>query len=540
MSEVALRPDDLRAAAAACNEALTPTLHDNWSVRAGDLEWDCRRTLNHINDALFNYIRHFGSRATRRLPAFREQFPYAPLGDLLDLTVALAAALAEIVKAAPPEARGFHVLGRADASGFIAMGCTEILIHTDDIAQGLHRAFTPPEELCGRVARRLFPWAPTDVNGWSALRWASGRAALPGHPRLGPDWAWHCAPLEEWDGTIKKEPEPSVGPRPVTIERLAAGVYPAYALLAAMQLDVFTPLKDGALTPEELARTLRVGAAKLTPFLYALLAAGLLTLKEGRFGNTEEAQRFVVRGSPAYMGSVHELWQDIWGAMLKTAESIRTGSPQAKHDFTQMSDTELEAFFRGLHAGALATGRSLHTHLDFSRYHNLLDVGGGSGGVALALAAALPQLRATIVDLDRVVPITRRFIAEAGLTDRVQALAGDVTCAPIPGSFDAAVLRSFLQILGEMDAGAALANVGKAVRPGGSIYIVGMGILDDSRVTPPEAAAFNLVFLNVYESGKAYTESEHRAWMGAAGFQDIERGRLPSGLQFICARKTPA
>ncbi len=72
------------------------------------------------------------------------------------------------------------------------------------------------------------------------------------------------------------------------------------------------------------------------------------------------------------------------------------------------------------------------------------------------------------------------------------------------------------------------------------MYIVGMGILDDSRVTPPEAAAFNLVFLNVYESGKAYTESEHRAWLGAAGFQDIERGRLPSGLQFIRARKTPA
>jgi SAM-dependent methyltransferase len=269
-----------------------------------------------------------------------------------------------------------------------------------------------------------------------------------------------------------------------------------------------------------------------------LLAAGLLTLKEGRFGNTEEAQRFLVRGSPAYMGSVHELWQDIWQATLKTAESIRTGSPQAKHDFTQMSDPELEAFFRGLHAGALAAGRSLQAHFDFSGYRDLLDVGGGSGGIALALAAALPQLRVTIVDLDRVVPITRRFVAEAGLTDRVKAVAGDVTRAPVAGSFDAAVVRSLIQVLGENDAGAAIANIAKAVRPEGSIYIVGMGILDDSRVTPPEAAAFNLVFLNVYENGKAYTESEHRAWLGAAGFEGIERGSLPSGLQFFRARKS--
>jgi ubiquinone/menaquinone biosynthesis C-methylase UbiE len=540
VSTVTLQPDDLRTAATACQAALTPALQDNWSVRAGDLEWDCVRTLNHVNDALFNYNRNLGGRSTRRLAVFREQYPYAPLEELLNLTAALAAALAEIAKAAPPEARGFHVFGRADASGFIAMGCTETLIHTYDIAQGLQRAFTPPDELCARLARRLFPWAPTDVDGWSALRWACGRIALPGHPRLGPDWGWHCAPLEEWDGTIKTAPKPSVAPRPVTIERLSAGVFPAYAMLAAMQLDLFTPLKDAALTPEELARTLKVGAQKLSPLLYALRAAGLLTLEDGRFGNTEEAQRFLVRGSPAYMGSVHELWQDIWQATLKTAESIRTGSPQAKHDFTQMSDAELEAFFRGLHAGALAAGRSLQAHFDFSGYRDLLDVGGGSGGVALALAAAVPQLRATIVDLDRVVPITRRFVAEAGLTDRVQAVVGDVTRAPIPGSFDVAVLRSFIQVLGEKDAGAAIVNVAKAVRPGASIYIVGVGILDDFRVAPPEAAAFNLVFLNVYENGKAYTESEYRAWLGAAGFQDIERGTLPSGVQFFRARRAPA
>ena len=42
--------------------------------------------------------------------------------------------------------------------------------------------------------------------------------------------------------------------RPETIEKLASAVYPAFAMVAGMQLDVFTPLKDGPLSVEPLAQ----------------------------------------------------------------------------------------------------------------------------------------------------------------------------------------------------------------------------------------------------------------------------------------------
>jgi hypothetical protein len=35
------------------------------------------------------------------------------------------------------------------------------------------------------------------------------------------------------------------GHQPTTIQKLAAAVYPSFAMLAGMQRDVFTPLKDG-------------------------------------------------------------------------------------------------------------------------------------------------------------------------------------------------------------------------------------------------------------------------------------------------------
>src|SRR5260370_40023541 len=79
--------------------------------------------------------------------------------------------LLEVVKAAPAGVRAWHPQGMADVSGFIALGCSEILIHTSDITQAFNAAFDPPDDLCERVARRLFAWAPGNVDGWPALRW---------------------------------------------------------------------------------------------------------------------------------------------------------------------------------------------------------------------------------------------------------------------------------------------------------------------------------------------------------------------------------
>jgi hypothetical protein len=116
---------------------------------------------------------------------------------------AFARILADVAAAAPAEARAFHQAGMADRSGFLAMACDELLIHTDDILRSSGRSFDPPPDLVARVLARLFPWAPTGINPWIALRWANGREELPPpQGRLGPDWTWHCAPLNQWDGTI--------------------------------------------------------------------------------------------------------------------------------------------------------------------------------------------------------------------------------------------------------------------------------------------------------------------------------------------------
>ena len=196
--------EDVRAAAAVCREALSGVVELDWSRRAGELEWSCRQTLEHIPSAQIFYASQLALAAKERLAIARGGQDQLTVAELL-LTVEVNAAILEhVLRAAPASARAFHPAGMADPSGFAAMGCDEILIHTADIAAGFEIDFKPPEDLCGSVLSRLFPWAPTDVGGWDSLLWANGRVALPGLGRQDENWRWHCAPLSEWDGRIAR------------------------------------------------------------------------------------------------------------------------------------------------------------------------------------------------------------------------------------------------------------------------------------------------------------------------------------------------
>ncbi|MGA8248243.1 MAG: hypothetical protein WB797_15165, partial [Nocardioides sp.] len=72
-------------------------------------------------------------------------------------------------------------------------GVTETLVHGHDASLGLGVAWEPPADLCLRVLARLFPVDLPDADPWTALLWATGRADLPGRPRLD-DWRWYAEP----------------------------------------------------------------------------------------------------------------------------------------------------------------------------------------------------------------------------------------------------------------------------------------------------------------------------------------------------------
>jgi len=142
------------------------------------------------------------------------------------------------------------------------------------------------------------------------------------------------------------------------------------------------------------------------------------------------------------------------------------------------------------------------------------------------------------MDLAQVAPIARKIVSEEGAEARVKVLTADAVNGPLSGAYDAAVLRALIQVLSPEDARRAIQNIGTVLNPRGRIFIIGQ-ILDDSRKSPLDAVGFNLTFINYFDAGESYTESEHRDWLSGAGFVDIQRSLslLPDGNSLMTARK---
>ena len=83
----------------------------------------------------------------------------------------------------------------------------------------------------------------------------------------------------------------------------------------------------------------------------------------------------------------------------------------------------------------------------------------------------------------------------------------------------------------------ALRNISQVLDPGGEIYVIDGGTLDDSRLSPPGIVFNNLHFINIFDHGQARTEEERRGWLREADFENIERVTLPNGQSIISARK---
>jgi len=326
--------------------------------------------------------------------------------------------------------------------------------------------------------------------------------------------------------------------KPTTITNNYHAVLHSIAMLAGMQLDVFTPLKNGPLNAKKLASALGVEEEKLTPLLYSLVVAGLLTVDDAEFSNTQEADVFLVRGRPEYLGELSGFYNRTWTTALKTAETIRTGKPQAKLDFRGLSDEELLPYFQKQVHSSIRGGKEIAEYIDFSKFQNLLDAGGGTGGVSIAICSKYPHLNATVADFPKVTKLAERFIEDAGLSDRIHIAPTDFCSHAPEGKYDVAVLRALIQTLSREEAQAALKHIGQAILPGGRIFLFG-SVLDNSRLVPSVSVANNLIFLNAYDHGRSYTEREYQQMLTNAGFTDItiRHEALTDGMGLIAATK---
>ncbi len=178
------------------------------------------------------------------------------------------------------------------------------------------------------------------------------------------------------------------------------------------------------------------------------------------------------------------------------------------------------------------TGR-LHQALDLSQSTHLVDFGGGLGTYSIELCLRHRTLRATVLDVEAVAPLTTREIERHDLSDRICALAGDYYETALPDDMDVAMFANVLHQERAEDAARLMARAADALRPGGQLVVVDF-TLEETRTEPLMGALFAI---NMRLFGDTYTAGDFRDWAVAAGLKDVTRTDLGPNKFVIVARK---
>ncbi|GAA3083752.1 methyltransferase [Streptosporangium carneum] len=322
------------------------------------------------------------------------------------------------------------------------------------------------------------------------------------------------------------------------ILRLGNAFCQAQALLTAVELDLFTVLRGGPATAEDVARLLGLHGRGLRDFLGLLVALGLLEEEDGLYRNAAGPDRHLVGGLPGYVGGAllgaKTNLYPVWGGLTET---LRSGRPRSTADgFAAMLDDQRELRrYAFMMEGAL---RPLLPRLleavDWSGHRSVLDAGGCRGALVGRLVAANPGLTGHVFDLPQMEPLFEEHMAELGTAGAVTFHSGDFFRDPLPRA-DVLVFGHVLHNWSPVRRERLMRKAFQAVNPGGAL-LVHDRMLDDERPVVDNLLA-SLIMALVTEEGSEYTVGELAELAGAVGFASVERRPLDDDETLVVCRK---
>ena len=161
-----------------------------------------------------------------------------------------------------------------------------------------------------------------------------------------------------------------------------------------------------------------------------------------------------------------------------------------------------------------------------------LDIAAGHGMFGIALLQQHPQACVGGLDWPNVLAVAREHAAKFHVVDRYTTLPGSAFEVDFGTDYDVILVPNFLHHFDAETNITLLKKVYAALKPGGRVVTLEFAP-DDSRVTPPGAAAFAIIMLASTPAGDAFTVAELTAMYAAAGFHDVTTTMLPLGSQRV-------
>jgi ubiquinone/menaquinone biosynthesis C-methylase UbiE len=320
-------------------------------------------------------------------------------------------------------------------------------------------------------------------------------------------------------------------PTPERIFQTLTAYQQAAAMKAAIELDLFTAIAEGANTTDRLAVSCNAAERGVRILCDYLTVLQFLRKEEGRYSLSPESAIFLDRNSPAYVGGMSGFLSGshLTEAFENLTASIRKGGTTLEAQGSMSPEHPMwEDFARSMAVMMKMPAEAIAGIVGVERMGpcKVLDIAAGHGVFGITLARHNPLAQIHAVDWRNVLPFARRNAEEAGVAERFHEIPGDAFKVEFGEDYDLVLLTNFFHHFDAETCTRLMRKVHAALKDGGRAVTVEF-VPEEDRVSPPVAASFALVMLGSTPSGDAYTFSEFDRMFRDAGFSRSESHPAP-------------
>ena len=274
--------------------------------------------------------------------------------------------------------------------------------------------------------------------------------------------------------------------------------------------------------------------------LAALMAMGLVEARSNGFVPSDDARAYLTRGTPGSLWGLVDMEVDHYLSPRALLDALEKDDATAYGDADpweahEEDPAKARAFTAAMHSVSERPAAGFAERVDLGGVERLLDGGGGSAAISIALARENPGLECVVWDIPSVCPLAEEYVADAGLSERISAQPGDMFGQPYPEGFDAVLLSQILHDWGFEKGEALVRKAFEALTSGGRLLVHEKLVEDDGRT--PIANVLVHLDLFVWTVGLLYGARELAELLERTGFVDVERTRTAGYWSVVEGRR---
>lgn len=307
------------------------------------------------------------------------------------------------------------------------------------------------------------------------------------------------------------------------------------ALMTALELDLFLILEKKSLAPHNILKKVKIKDDIGKSFLNILTYFGYLVEKNGLYSNSPKTRSILYRYSmfKAYLRERSVLYKDLINLTSFLQKGIEKSDilmrwyykKEEKRNFK--NDKKSREYSENMNDTSSLWAEIFLGSMDLSSYSGLLDVGGGGGKFAIAVARRYPHLKVGIFDLPSVKKYADRNIKGAGLNNRITFYGNDFIKNSLPKKADIVTLNRVCWDWEDYGVNKILSRIYEMLPVGGKVAIF-EGLYTGDAEADEERALHALRLMLI--RGKVRTIEELSAMLSDSGFADISviNTKIPS------------